>query len=134
MIKSSCRGLVAYHFGVLSPISSTSGVIDVLFSVSIGPVRFLDLIVPICFSFFIFVLSFFLGCRFAPTGNRFCAWHTLHSTTRTSAQGFLPPRLKFSILLDEVLPGIKMALQRLQMECLTSCDSRICDFIETDCR
>lgn len=72
------------------------------------------------------------GCLFAPTGKRFTALQEWHVITRTSAQSFLPPRLLFSTRVDEVLPGTKIASQRLQMECFRAWESRIWPFSETD--
>jgi hypothetical protein len=60
------------------------------------------------------------GCRWAPTGYRFSISHSLHRITSTSAHGFLDPLLKFSILLVEDFPGIRIDLQRLQIVLLIS--------------
>jgi hypothetical protein len=73
-------------------------------------------------------------CFFAPTGKRFTAWQRRQVTTSTSAQGFLPPRLLFSTWTDEVLPGIKIASHRLQMECFKVGESRIWPLRETERR
>ena len=62
-------------------------------------------------------LSFLFGCRLAPKGNLFEVPQSLQVTTRTSAQGFRPPRLLFSSMLDDVDPGIRGLSQWLQKAC-----------------
>jgi hypothetical protein len=66
--------------------------------------------------------SFFdvFGCRWAPTGYRFAISQRLHCITNTSADDFLDPLLKFSILVVDDFPGIRTELQRLQIVLLIS--------------
>lgn len=78
--------------------------------------------------------STFLGCFFAPTGNLFFPPQSVHSRTRTSAQGFLPPLLMFSTVWLAVRPGTRIVLQRLHMVRLSSTDSRSWALRETCCK
>jgi hypothetical protein len=66
----------------------------------------------------------FFACFFAPTGNLFFPPQVVHSSTTTSAQGFLPPLLIFSTVCVAVRPGTRTVLQRLHMVRFRSTDSR----------
>lgn len=70
-------------------------------------------------------------CLGAPTGKRFFARQTPHCIIRTSAQGFLPLLLRFSILLVDVDPGTRSVSHRLHSECLIAGDSLIWLFKDT---
>lgn len=65
-----------------------------------------------------------LGRFGAPMGNLFLPPQTLHWTTSTSAQGFRPPLLAFSILWVAVRPGMRIVLQLLHKERFSSTESR----------
>jgi hypothetical protein len=78
--------------------------------------------------------SFLLFCFGAPTGTLDLFPHDVHVVTFTSAHGLLPPLLRFSIEVVDVVPGIRSISQCLQIECLTMEVRRIWDFKETDRR
>lgn len=74
----------------------------------------------------------FLPCLTSiPTGNRFTVAHVLHRISRMSAQALAPFLLGLTMVSLLVLPGMRSVSQRLQMECLTAGDSRICDLRDT---
>jgi hypothetical protein len=75
--------------------------------------------------------SRFLGCLFAPTGILFLLPQRLQLTTRTSAHGFLPSLLWFTISCVAVRPGTSTALQLLHIERFRSTERRSCAFRET---
>ena len=68
--------------------------------------------------------SVFLCCRFAPIGKRLTVPQRVHVMTRTSAQGFLLCLLSFAIVCDAVRPGMSAVRQVLQMDRLSSDESR----------
>ena len=67
----------------------------------------------------------FLFCLFAARGNLRTKAQVLHFWIRTSAQGFLPPLLLFSMLDVLVDPSSSIESQFLQIECFITGDIRI---------
>lgn len=73
----------------------------------------------------------FLFCLVVERGNLLATPQVLHLCTITSAQGFLPPLLLFSISFVHVEFSISTVLQFLQKECLTAGDNRTWALSET---
>ena len=64
-------------------------------------------------------------CLGASTGNRRSPPQVRHLLTRTSAHGFLPPLLWFSISSVQLFPSMRKVSQYLQMVCFKAGDRRI---------
>lgn len=75
-----------------------------------------------------------LDCFVAPTGNLFFAPQNVQPTTMTSAHGFLPPLLAFSMVCVAVRPGISTVLHVLQMVRFKSAESLTWLFRDTVCK